>query len=312
MTPIKPLDGGKHTGRSARDLTSFQWFAAALLTGGKYPEGATLPNGKKVRGIPSDDVIDVAQNSETFAGIIEYPGDEIGRPTTIITAGRIKIKTSGSGKAGDSLKVIAGGKGAKASAGELAIGKALEDWVDGQIVAFLTEKHVAGDAAASGGGAGQTGQDITSDAPIAAQFGETSPAYSLDPLYSAVFSFNAPAEGRVDFRASATNPFDVALYQNGRMIGRANGYGGPMSFSANAQAGEVLVRVSAGAAGVNDLTLSPQFVVFPPVTQIASGDTQQGTFAAGEMRRYGFTVNNSPQWGAAALFFYRTPYAIAV
>lgn len=123
----------RHAGRSLKNLTAYQWHAARLLSETKGPGNL----------ISSDDVIDVANNSQDAQGVIFYPGSFAGDRTTIDVIGRTKLKMEGTGKAGASVKIMTGGKGQAAAANEQAFARALADWADGDVCPILLDKHTA-------------------------------------------------------------------------------------------------------------------------------------------------------------------------
>ena len=139
MATIKTIEGGKHAGPSAKDLTAYQWRAAKL-------NGSASSNDTAVQEY--DQKIDVAQPGDRVEGIIEYPGNRVDAPTTIITMGRIKIKAGEALKAGDKLKAGVAGVGMKAAAGEEYFGTVLEAGVAGAIVPFEFDRGTVATPAA--------------------------------------------------------------------------------------------------------------------------------------------------------------------
>ncbi|AKH15962.1 hypothetical protein [Deinococcus soli (ex Cha et al. 2016)] len=125
MSTIKPTS--KHAGRSARDLTPYQWRAAKLV-------GNASSND--TRTVEQDQVIDVAGAGDHVAGVIEYPGDAAGVPTTILTGGRLKIKLGFAGKANDRIKPGANGVALLAGVGEAYFGTLVEAGPIGAVVPF--------------------------------------------------------------------------------------------------------------------------------------------------------------------------------
>lgn len=134
MTTTKPIEGGKHAGPSAKDLTPYQWRAAKIVPG--VNDGSTRNAGNR-------DSIDVAGAGDTVAGIIEYPGDAAGKTTTIQTLGRSKVKVSVDIAANDKLKVGAGGIAAKAAAGDKTFGYAVESVKAGSLCPFEFDHSTA-------------------------------------------------------------------------------------------------------------------------------------------------------------------------
>lgn len=127
MATIRTIDGGKHAGRSAKDLTPFQWRAAKFVGSASSNDSATAEN---------DQTIDVAGAGDRVEGIIQYPGRAAGKPTTIITTGRIKITLGYAGVAGDKLKAGANGVALKALAGEQFFGTLMEAAPSGAVAPF--------------------------------------------------------------------------------------------------------------------------------------------------------------------------------
>ena len=127
MATIKVIEGGKHAGPSAKDLTPYQWRAAKLTGSASSGDTATQEYDQK---------IDVAQTGDRVEGVIEYPGNKLDAPTTIITMGRIKIKAGEALQAGDKIKAGVDGVAMKAAAGEAYFGSVLEAGVAGAIVPF--------------------------------------------------------------------------------------------------------------------------------------------------------------------------------
>ncbi|WP_019585228.1 hypothetical protein [Deinococcus apachensis] len=125
MATIKPTS--KHAGSSARDLTPYQWRAAKLVGAASSQDSATAEQ---------DQQIDVAAAGDHVVGIIEYPGDKAGTPTTLLTGGRLKVKLGYAGKAGDRIKAGADGVALLAAAGDKAFGTLLEAGPLGAIVSF--------------------------------------------------------------------------------------------------------------------------------------------------------------------------------
>lgn len=125
MATIKPTS--KHAGPSARDLTPYQWRAAKFVGAASSGDSATAEQ---------DQQIDVAGAGDRVEGIIEYPGDAQGRPTTILNGGRLKVKLGYPGQAGDAIKAGAGGIAIKAGAGEPSFGRLMEAGPSGAIVPF--------------------------------------------------------------------------------------------------------------------------------------------------------------------------------
>lgn len=188
MSVIKPEQ--KQAGRAVRDLRPFQWYAAALMTlAGATPGKPTT--GGSVPGLPSDFEVDIATNAQDFGGVIEEPARK-GEAVTVITEGRAKIKASGTGQPGDSIKVTPAGMGTKAAPDDLAIGRSYEAWVDGQIVAFQLDKHTAKARGAAfvppaepGAESGFIGEEIEN----------TSPTFDLQGGESRTFSYDFTAPG---------------------------------------------------------------------------------------------------------------------
>lgn len=99
MSTVKPLQ--KDAGPSASDLTAHQWKACKRTTTNQVPS------------------IDVADTTESVAGIIELPGHAAGTTTTYHTLGRSKVKVGVAVVAGDFGKIGATpGVAAKAAVGE--------------------------------------------------------------------------------------------------------------------------------------------------------------------------------------------------
>lgn len=116
MTTIKTIEGAAHAAPSARDLTTKQWYAAII--------------------VPDTNQIDVAAANADVAGIIQYPGDRAGRPTTILTKGRLKVKVAYNAQAGDRLTTDANGAGVKATTGKKSFGIVLENTPNGGYAPF--------------------------------------------------------------------------------------------------------------------------------------------------------------------------------
>lgn len=125
MATIKTVQGGKHAGPSAKDLTPYQWRAAKFTGSASSNDTATQEY---------DQQIDVAQAGDRVGGIIEYPGDKAGRTTTILTMGRVKIKVGEAVVAGDKLKAGTDGVGMKAAPGEGYFATVIEAGAAGAIV----------------------------------------------------------------------------------------------------------------------------------------------------------------------------------
>ncbi|WP_027459271.1 hypothetical protein [Deinococcus murrayi] len=127
MATIKPIDGGKHAGPSARDLTPYQWRAAKFV--------GSVSGGDSARA-ENDQQIDVAGVGDRVEGVIQYPGDAAGRPTTILTLGRQKVKAGEALKAGDKIKAGPLGVALKAAPGDEYFGSVIEGGPAGAIVPF--------------------------------------------------------------------------------------------------------------------------------------------------------------------------------
>lgn len=125
MATIKPTS--KHAGPSARDLTPYQWRAAKFIGAASSQDSATAEN---------DQQIDVAGEGDHVVGIIEYPGDKAGTPTTLLTGGRLKVKLGYAGKAGDRIKAGADGVALLAAPGDKAFGTLSEAGPLGAVVPF--------------------------------------------------------------------------------------------------------------------------------------------------------------------------------
>lgn len=127
MSTIKTPDGGKHAGPSARDLTPYQWRAAKFVGSASSGDSAQVEN---------DQTIDVAGPGDRVEGIIQYPGDAAGRPTTILTLGAMKIKAGAALTAGDKIKAGADGVAVKATSGDEYFGSVTEGGPAGALVPF--------------------------------------------------------------------------------------------------------------------------------------------------------------------------------
>jgi len=116
MSTVKPLQ--KDVGPSAGDLTAHQWKACKRTTSNQVPS------------------IDLADTTESVAGIIELPGFAAGTSTTYHTVGRSKVKVSVPVISGDYGKIGATpGVAAKAAAGEAYFCRFSEAGPAGAIVA---------------------------------------------------------------------------------------------------------------------------------------------------------------------------------
>ena len=99
MSTVKPIQ--KDVGPAALDLTSKQWYACKRTTTNQVPS------------------IDVADTTESVAGIIELPGHTAGISTTYHTLGRSKVKVAVAVVSGDFGKIGATpGVATKAIAGD--------------------------------------------------------------------------------------------------------------------------------------------------------------------------------------------------
>lgn len=127
MSTIKPIDGGKHAGPSARDLTPYQWCAAKFVGRASSNDTATVER---------DQDIDVAGAGDRVEGVIQYPANKAGQPTTIFTAGRLKVKLGYAGKAGDKIKAGADGVAVLAGPGDEYFGTLVEGAPAGAIAPF--------------------------------------------------------------------------------------------------------------------------------------------------------------------------------
>lgn len=134
MSTIKPVQGGKHAGPSARDLTPYQWRAAKFTGSASSGDTATLE---------TDQTIDVAGAGDHVVGVIEYPGDAAGRPTTIITLATGKVQVGETVKAGDRLKAGTDGVGLKAASGDKYFCTVKEGGPSGAIVPIDFDHGVA-------------------------------------------------------------------------------------------------------------------------------------------------------------------------
>ncbi|GGJ65303.1 hypothetical protein [Deinococcus aquiradiocola] len=81
MSTVKPLQ--KDVGPATRDLTTHQWHACKRTTSNQVPG------------------IDVADTTESVAGILELPGHAAGVSSTYHTVGRSKVKVGTAVQAGD-------------------------------------------------------------------------------------------------------------------------------------------------------------------------------------------------------------------
>lgn len=119
MATVKPEQ--KDAGPSAGDLTTHQWHACK-----RTPTG-----------------IDVADTTESVAGVIEYPGFKAGSTTTYHTLGRSKIKTLVAVVAGDFAKISATpGIATKAAAGDAYFGVFAEAGPAGAIVPLDLDRGI--------------------------------------------------------------------------------------------------------------------------------------------------------------------------
>jgi len=116
MSTVKPLQ--KDVGPSAGDLTAHQWKACKRTTSNQVPS------------------IDLADTTESVAGIIELPGFAAGTSTTYHTVGRSKVRVGADVVSGDFGKIGATpGVAVKAAAGEAYFCKFSEAGPNGSIVA---------------------------------------------------------------------------------------------------------------------------------------------------------------------------------
>lgn len=112
MSTVKPLQ--KDAGPSAANLTAHQWQACK-----RTPSG-----------------IDVADTTESVAGVIELPGHDVGVTTTYHTAGRSKVRVGANVTAGQFGKIgPAPGVAVPADAGDAYFCVFAEDGPSGAIVA---------------------------------------------------------------------------------------------------------------------------------------------------------------------------------
>ena len=101
-----------------------------------FEAGGDLSAGQfKFVALAADGQIDLATDGAAAVGVLLNEPDAAGKAATVVVSGKTAVTAGGSITAGDDIASDLNGDAITAATGDIIVGYALEDGVDGQVIA---------------------------------------------------------------------------------------------------------------------------------------------------------------------------------